>query len=211
MRKIVIVVLSLLLSFQLFATNNTAVTRLDSLIELIKKNTVQTNFTLISKQADNNTSFTTKGIFTIKGEKFILTTKEMNIYFNGKIQWMYVSDINEVSISEPNDLEVAKINPISLLNTYREISVISINKKKSNNKVYVIELRPKKETNSDFQKIELKVKKSNNYPIFIQLTDKKGGIVILELTQFHKKNEFNEREFDFNPKKYKDIEINDLR
>ncbi len=208
MKKTVIIILSVLFSFQLFAVNPTK--RLDNVIELIKKNTVQTNFTLTSKQSNSSDLFTVKGKFTLKGEKFILKTQEMNIYFNGKTQWVYTPDINEVSISEPSDSELAKINPISLLNTYRNVSVISTNKKKSNNRIHVIELHPKN-SKSDFQKIVLKVQKSNNYPTFIQLTDKKGGVTQLKLTQFKKKNKFNEQEFNFNTKKYKDIEINDLR
>ncbi len=211
MKKVIIFILLVQFSFQLFATNYCEATkRLENVIELLEKNIIETNFTLTSKQSDSNDVFTTKGTFILKGKKFILKTKELNVYFNGKIEWVYVSEINEVSISEPTDRELSKISPISLLKVYKNISNITDNNKKSTNKVQVIELYPEK-NKSDYKSIELKVLKSNNYPIFIQLVDKNGGITQLKLTDFKKKKQFDEKNFNFNSKKYKNIEINDLR
>ncbi len=209
-KKTSIIILSILFSTQILAGNTSATKRLNNVIKLIKNNCIETNFTLVAKQTSNPNNFITKGIFVLKGEKFIVKTKQMNIYFNGKTEWVYMPEINEVSISEPTALELAKINPITLLNIYKNNSIVSTNKKKSNNKIHTIELYPK-DNQSDFKKIELKVLKSNHFPTFIRLIDKKGGITQLKLTKTKKKSQIKKEYFEFNTNKYKDIEINDLR
>lgn len=49
-----------------------------------------------------------KGNFTMKENKFILNTEEMNVYFDGKTQSAYMTSVNEVSITNPTEKELVK-------------------------------------------------------------------------------------------------------
>ena len=47
----------------------------------------------------------TSGTISVKGTKFVATTPQMTIWFNGKTQWSYMKSTNEVNISTPTALD----------------------------------------------------------------------------------------------------------
>ena len=61
----------------------------------------------------------TKGNITISGDKFKLTSPEMTVWYDGKTQWTYNSDIREVNITEPTPEELADVNPFVIISSFR--------------------------------------------------------------------------------------------
>ncbi|VBB48364.1 Outer membrane lipoprotein carrier protein LolA [uncultured Paludibacter sp.] len=210
MKKVTFIA-SLLMAFTMFTANAQsdakAVGIIEKILNLSKTNAVKTNFTLTVKSvsAENQT---VKGDITMKGNKFVLNTNDMNVFFDGKTQWAYREDLNEVSITNPTEKELAETNPIAILAAYKAKSVMKIAKKTAS--MYVIQLTPK-DAKSDVKKILVNVNKTNNYPLSLQLTDKKGTVSTLTLTQFKSNLKVADSEFVFNKNKYKDVEVNDLR
>jgi len=209
------IIYSLLISILTFSTisaqNSTDAMRVvNEMMNLLKTSAIKTNFVMTIKEPTSAQPQSMKGDFTMKENKFILNTDEMNVYFDGKTQSAYMSLLNEVSITNPTEKELAETNPLAVLSAYKNKSVIKFAKKSPSKTVHTIELTPK-DKNSAIKKILVNVNKSNNYPLFIQLTDKKGAISTLTLSQFKTGLKITDTSFVFNPKKYKDIEINDLR
>jgi len=44
---------------------------------------------------------------------------EMQAWFDGKTQWAYMAQNNEVSITEPTEKELAETNPMAILSGYK--------------------------------------------------------------------------------------------
>ena len=209
------IVYTFLMAFFIFPATNAqssanAEKVVNDMMNLLKTNAISTNFVMTVKEPTSTQPQSIKGNFTMKENKFILNTEEMNVYFDGKTQSAYMTSVNEVSITNPTEKELAETNPLAVLSAYKNKSVIKFAKKNPSKTVHAIELTPK-DQNSTLKKILVNVNKSNNYPLFVQLTDKKGAISTLTLSQFKTGLKIMDASFVFNPKKYKDIEINDLR
>lgn len=191
-------------------SNNSAIKVLNNVVNVMQKNAIQTNFELGVKEAGSAKAQKMNGTFLMQGNKFVLNTNEMKVYFDGKTQWSYMPEINEVSITNPTEKELAETNPLSLLQAYRNKSTVRFAPKSKSKTTHTVELLPKAKQ-SDFQKIVVVVNKTNNYPQSIQLTDKKGMMSTLTVSQFKTGIKTTNNTFTFITKNYKDIEINDLR
>ena len=161
MKKITFIsaLLIVFITFNASAQNDAkAASIIDKILNLSKTNAVKTNFSLAIKSPASG-SQTVKGDFTMKGNKFILNMNGMNVFYDGKTQWAYKEDVNEVTITEPNLKELSETNPMSILSAYRAKSGIKMIK--SSGAMYVIQLTPK-DTKSDVKKIIVNVNKTNN-------------------------------------------------
>lgn len=210
MKKIafITILLTVFTSLSLYSQNDAkAVGIIENILKLSGTNAVKTNFSLVVKSSVGG-SQTVKGDFTMRGRKFIFNSPDANVYFDGKTQWSYREDLNEVTITNPTEKELAETNPMAILSSYKAKSTIKMIK--STASLYIIQLIPK-DAKSDIKKIIVSVNKTNNYPLSIQLTDKKGTVSTLTLSQFKANIKMAESAFVFNKNKYKDVDINDLR
>ncbi len=53
----------------------------------------------------------TSGSISVKGTKFVATTPQATIWFNGKTQWTYMKSTNEVNVSNPTEAQRVAMNP----------------------------------------------------------------------------------------------------
>ena len=56
----------------------------------------------------------------MKGEKFLLDADGVKTWFDGRTQWSYLTNSDEVNISEPTPEELQSINPYALLSIYKQ-------------------------------------------------------------------------------------------
>lgn len=208
-KNIVIAALFAFIGIVNISAQNTAraVQILDNIIGLSKTNAVKTGFVLSSKSNGAN-SLVMNGTFLMKGNKFVLKSNQMDVYFDGKTQWAYQKKVNEIDITNPTEKELSQTNPMAILSTFKNKSTVSL--VKSSGSTNIIQLISKV-GNSDIKKIIVTVNKSNNYPLSIQLTDKKGTVSTLSLSRFQTNVKVSDSAFVLNEKSYKDAEINDLR
>ena len=75
---------------------------------------IQANFQMISKQFGS-----TSGTISIKGQKFQATTPDAMVWFDGKTQWTYMKQNDEVNVSNPTEAELQAINPYNFINIYK--------------------------------------------------------------------------------------------
>lgn len=174
-----------------------------------KSNAIKTNFklTFFEKNAVNSQS--SSGTFIIKGNKFVLEMSDMKVWFDGKTQWSYLKNNNEVSISEPTEKELGETNPMAILSGFRNKSTIRFSKSKSTQN-HIIEMIPKTK-NKDFSKVEVLINKTNGHLVSIKLNADNGSGSILSLTNFQKGISTTENLFVFDKSKFKGVMINDLR
>ena len=208
-RKIIYSFVLLFFSFQFIGAQNNAQAEkiITDLLTEAKTNAIKTNFRLITNDKSNSQS--ASGTFTLKGSRFVLEMEALKAWFDGKTQWSYVAQSNEVSITEPTEKELAETNPMAILSGFKLKCSIKFSTLKSATD-YCIDMTPKLK-DKNISKIEVQVNKSTGNLTSIKLDNKNGSSTTLKLTNFQKGVKVSDNTFVFNQSRYKGVVVNDLR
>lgn len=210
MLKKVFITLGIILCSIQFTPAQTAEKVLNDLLTTAKSSAIRTNFKLSTTIKADPQPHTTTGTFTLKGNKFVLDMPQMKVWFNGKTQWAFSSQTNEVSITEPTEKEIAETNPMAIIGSFKDQSNIKFASKGNSGSNYVIEMASKNKK-VQISKIEVTVNKSSGNLISLKSYYVNGSISVLILNNFEKGINVAETVFNFNQAKYKGVSINDLR
>ena len=149
------------------------------------------------------------GKIIIENEKFKLEIDDQIIVCNGKDQWIYSKETNEVQILE-YDRTNEFMNPKNLLNIYEQGYNYRYDKEIEIDSKYYhsIDLFPNEE-NNEIIKISLAISKDENMVKKIEAFESNGAIYIYTVikSRYNRKN----LKFDFDTSKYENIYIIDLR
>ena len=77
-------------------------------------------FSLTINNAQTNQKQTMNGTLLLKGDKFKLSIADTETYYDGKSQWLYMPDFEEVTISTPTAEELSELNPTAILSSYKQ-------------------------------------------------------------------------------------------
>lgn len=211
-KKIIYSIAILLFSFQFISaqSNSQAEQILSNLLNTAKTTAIRTNFKLVISDKNNPQGQFSTGTFTLKASKFVLEMDDMKAWFNGKTQWAYVPQNNEVSITEPSEKELSETNPMAILSGFKTKCLIRFSAKVKSAQNCCIEMIPKIK-NNDIVKIEVQVNKATENLFSIKLFNKNGSTSLLTLSNFQKGISVVDNIFVFNSSKYKGVVVNDLR
>ncbi|MFT3751409.1 MAG: outer membrane lipoprotein carrier protein LolA [Paludibacter sp.] len=182
---------------------------LSDLLLSAKTNAIKTNFKLATNDK-NNPQGTITGTFTLKGSKFMLDVVDMKVWFDGKTQWAYNEQNNEVSVTEPTEKELSETNPMAILSAYKSKCAVKFSAKAKSAQNHCIEMTPKAK-NKDIAKIEVQVNKTNGNLSSIKLFNTNGSTSVLTTSNFQKGLKIADSFFVFNQSRHKGVAINDLR
>jgi outer membrane lipoprotein-sorting protein len=145
----------------------------------------------------------------MKGEKFYFHSGQIQSWYDGKTQWSYVADTEEVNISHPTPEELQGINPYFILVNYQENFNSSHKGMKSHEgkQVQEIVLVPKGNAN---ERITLWISKMN-YPIYIKVENNGKPVNEINVKTIQKQEQITDHAFRFNKSLYPNAEIIDLR
>lgn len=164
------------------------------------KEGVTARFQVVSQQMGS-----TAGSISVKGRKFVATTPQATIWFDGKTQWTYMKDSEEVNVSQPTDEELQALNPYTFVNLYKEGFRLS---QKAVGSSYEVHLRAT-DKKRRLQEMYIIVDQKSYKPTHVKM--KQGGkwstIVISGL----KAVSLSDAIFQFNAKDFPKAEIIDLR
>lgn len=147
----------------------------------------------------------TSGTIVIKGKKFHATTPQASIWFDGKTQWTYMKNNDEVNISTPNESQLQAINPYNFINLYKKGYQATMN---SSGNSHVVHLTASS-ADRKIQELFVMVDKKTYQPTQVKLLQGKKW-TIFDITNL-KKQATADSEFRFNPKDFPHAEIIDLR
>lgn len=162
------------------------------------KSGVQASFTISSKQYGN-----TSGTIDIKGSKFHTTTNEAIVWFDGKTQWTYVKQNDEVNVNNPSQADLQAINPYNFIYLYKQGYTASMT---TSGNSYVVTLQGK---NKNIAEIVITINKLTYVPSQIRMLQNKQWTTI-KVANFRNAN-LTDGLFRFNPKSFPNAEIIDLR
>lgn len=147
----------------------------------------------------------TSGIILVKGKKFHASTPQAIIWFDGKTQWTYMKNNDEVNISTPTEAQLQAINPYNFINLYKSGYTSTLNKSGSDFIVHLTATSKEKK----IQELFITVNKKSYIPTQVKLLQGKKWI-IFDVKDL-KKQTIADSEFRFNAKDFPNAEVIDLR
>ena len=144
----------------------------------------------ISFSMSNSKTGTVAGTIAIKGKKYNVRTPQAIVWFNGKTQWTYMKNTNEVNVTTPSLSQQQMMNPYAFINMYR--SGYSLSMKTQN-----------------IQEIYVTINKKTYIPSAIKLRQGAQWTSIT-ISNFAAKNQ-SDNIFTFRSKDFPSAEIVDLR
>lgn len=198
MKKIGIMLAAMLLSISSYG--QTAKSVLDKAAATISApQGVKANFKMSA------TSGSTSGTIAIKGRKFYATTPQATVWFDGKTQWTYMKNNDEVNVSNPTEAQLQAINPYNFIHLYQRGYNYTIN---TTGKDYVVHLLASN-TKNKIKELFVSVDKKSYQPKQVKmLQDKKW--TTFDISGI-KKEKIADSQFRFNSKDFPKAEIIDLR
>lgn len=153
-------------------------------------------------------SGTASGTLTLAGDKFVMTSGDMSIWYDGTTQWVYVKADNEVNITEPTADELQQVNPFVIINTFRQnytaktLSYAGATKKIS---------LTAKSSKSDIRSATVTISTSTGMPTEISLTMASGQTATIKISSLTTGQQLPVSTFRFPKASYPGAEIIDLR
>jgi outer membrane lipoprotein-sorting protein len=162
--------------------------------------------------SDGTSSAQQSGKACMKGDKFKLETEELDIWFDGKTQWVLIKEANEVNISAPTASEISDISPQALLSGYRNGYVLKTPTTGTVNgrSVHLIDMTPVNR-NRDIKSITAAIDRENGNIIRIILYMTDGMKNVIDISGYNTNHQFDDAMFRFDKNDYPDAEIIDLR
>lgn len=149
------------------------------------------------------------GYLIMKGEKFYLNNQSIQSWYDGKTQWSYLTDNEEVNISSPTKEEIQAISPYHLLKRYKSDYIyIYIGQSKRKGKlVHEINLTSKSDIINDIKLII----SDDNKPVAILFYRNNKLMSEVNITSLQTDSKIDDKLFRFDKTKYPQVEIIDLR
>ena len=201
MKKFLIFGLTLFLSMMIQAQND------HKAIELLDK-----TFAKLSNDSGIKASFvgTESGDLLLKGEKFHLNNGKIQSWYDGKTQWSYVADTEEVNISHPTPEELQAINPYLILLRYKTDFDYTYKGSQTRNGVkgHEIVLTPKHSGNREVIRVFISQK---HQPLAMKIEQDGRTLSEISVISYKTGQGLEDGIFRFNKSLYPNVEIIDMR
>lgn len=201
MKKFLILGFTLLFSVFVHAQNESKA------IEILDK-----TFARLSNEGGIRAEFTgtEQGFLLIKGEKFHLNNGNILSWYDGKTQWSYVSDMEEVNISTPTHEELQGINPYHILKEYKKDYKCSYTRANllHGKKVHSLVLTPKHSVNQE--KIYIVIS-DKHQPVAMKIEHNGRILCDIQITSYQANQKLSDESFRFDKSLYPHAEVIDLR
>lgn len=174
--------------------------------------TIKGDFIIILENKRDNIKDTQKGFFWLKGNKYKIDLPASTIFFDGKTQWTYLKEDNEVNITNPDTNDENTLNPAKIFSIYEKDFKIRFIREKfeKTRAIYEIDLYPK-DLKKDFSMINLKIDKDKMQIFSMKRVGKDGTDFYIQLNNIIPNEDIADNFFVFDKTKYPKVEVNDMR
>lgn len=214
MKKSILLISIFLLAFALFAQDSPDARKIvdRTYNKYISSEGIRLSFVFTTLDAEGTEYDSQKGVASIKGDKFHIEMENMDVWFDGKTQWVLMKGIDEVNISNPSERELAAISPLALLGIYKDGYILKAPLSKSINgkRVTQIEMNPVN-GNREYKTISVFIDKSNDRLVQANFTMNNNMQTKIDITDYNDNYKFSDSTFVFDKKQFPNVEIVDLR
>lgn len=145
------------------------------------------------------------GAIAIKGNKFNARTPQATVWFNGKTQWTYMKNTDEVNVTTPTQAQQTQMNPLTFINMYKSGYDLSLKTVEGKHEVHMVAQNKQRSV----QEMYIVIDKKTNIPTQVRMRQKSTWLTI-NISNF-KATPQNDAIFTFNKKDFPSAEIVDLR
>jgi outer membrane lipoprotein-sorting protein len=216
MRTILLFSVLILVSNSLFAQQDVKAKEiLDKLSQTNKGyKTIQIDFSFTLENKTGSVTETNEGSVALKGKSYRLhmPAMGMEVYSNGAATWSYLTESNEVNITENDADSDAALNPANLFTIYEKgFNYTYIGEENVGGKIsQLIDLFPV-DKNKEFTKVRLYVDKNKFQILRAKTFNKDGNTYTLSMKNMKTDQNLTDDSFKFDAAKYPKVQINDMR
>ncbi len=199
-----------------FAQDNNAATisLLDQVSSKLSKATslqIDFNFSSDNKQKNKKENYTGSALY--KAGLYKLDLMGQVVYSDGKTNWTYLKDAEEVNITTVDNANDILINPKGILANYKnEYKVKQISDRFENNRAIVtIDLYPKQVDKKKFSRLTLKVDKTAKRLYSIVYVGKDGLSFTITITKYLENLAIQDKDIKYSDSLYPNAEVIDMR
>lgn len=147
------------------------------------------------------------GSLTAQGNKFVLTSPQVRIWFDGKTEWAWAQGSNEVNVTRPTTAEIAAINPINFINLYKRGYDATLSSKGDKHEVRLVAQNAK----AAIKELYVTIDKNNNMPSSVRVRTGASNWTNITIKSVRIEKKKSDAFFRFNAKKHPNVEIIDMR
>ena len=150
------------------------------------------------------------GFLLLKGEKFYLNNGNVQSWYDGKTQWSYVADTEEVNISHPTLEELQGINPYLILMRYKTDFNYTYKGSQTRNGVkgHEIVLTPKHSEQSEVIRVFIS---KTYHPLAMKMEQNGQTLSEINVISYKTDQKLEDGMFRFNKSLFPNAEIIDMR
>lgn len=177
-----------------------------------QKGGIKATFTLKNFTGQKQTGTPVTGNILLKGKKFRLNAEGITTWFDGKTQWTFIPENEEVNMTEPTDEELQAINPYNFLNFYKKGFTYKFGNTKRFQGKDIFEVTLLAKSNKmDIKQVVLFVEKSSYQLLQIKFRQGTNNWVSITVNSFNGGQKIEDSAFVFTEKDAPGAEIIDLR
>ena len=168
----------------------------------------EVDFTMAMENKAENINETHQGKAWMKGNLYKLNLMDVENYYDGKVIYTYMPEVQEVNIKNPSDEEEGFLNPTTLFDIHNQ----GFNQKlvSTTDGIAYIELTPKAPKN--FEKIGIWVNPATSSIQKVTSFGKDGNNIIITIQNIKALNPVPEDAFfKFDTSKHPEVEVVDMR
>lgn len=211
MKKIITCLSAVLFMLPAFAQKDAAAKKVldKTAATLTSMKAIKTNFEITSF-AGNTSQGTTSGVMYLDGNKYKTECPELITWYDGKTQWAYVPENDEVNVCTPTKEELQTTNLYAFVGLYKKGYNYTMTEQSSNGKkTYEIRLTAENK-GADIQEARINVD-ANYIPFSIRVRQGSKNWTRIRVSNLQGKQKFAKDTFTFPTSKYPTAEIIDLR
>jgi outer membrane lipoprotein carrier protein len=210
MKKILMLATGFVLATSLFAQNDPNAKKiLDAVSNKFKTiKTLQANYNLTVTTKAGKNAGTKTGTLLLKGQKYVINDKSMQIYSDGKTTWRYDPDANEVTTG-PVDNSGSGITPAKLFTNFydKDFSYkLNGNKPVGGKQLAEIELTPTAK-NKNYSKVYVYVDQTQNMITSSKVVENSGNSYNYSISNLKTNVALTDNQFVFDKSKHPGVEV----
>lgn len=160
------------------------------------------NFTVGTSRGNSS------GWITMSGKKFIFSSGDLKVWYDGTSQWALQRSVSEVSLTTPTASELVDSNPFELISRHKQLFTAKLLSTSKDG--YRVQLTPKSK-GSQIKAATVKINSSSFMPKSLDVTMHDGQKMKINVTSTSQGKTLSAAYFKYNPKTNPGVELIDLR
>ena len=215
MKKVTLLIISLFATLLLVAQGS--VPQMEILDQVAAKTEkyvgLKIDFTLYVENLHNAKRDSYKGNAIYKTGLYKMDIMGQVVYSDGKTNWTYLRDAEEISITNNGDNEAFMTNPQAILKDYKskfKVNFIS-DKFEKNRALLEFDFFPKQIENKKYSKITIRIDKTKKQIFSVRYVGKDGVNYLIEIDKMLENPTISDSEVKFSKALYPGADIIDMR